>query len=92
MSRSWAGGSTYRWRRTREQVLLDNIASNQGRCVLAVPNVCTGPAREVHHTKGRAVTGDDPRHLVAVCKACNLHVGDPSAARHDPPPRPTSNW
>lgn len=38
---------------------------------------CTRYADTVHHTRGRAVTGDDPRYLAAVCAACNGHVGEP---------------
>jgi hypothetical protein len=47
---------------------------------------CTHKATTVHHTAGKAATGDDPRYLVAACEPCNLTVGDPS--RHDPEPRP----
>lgn len=91
MSRSWAGGSTRRWRKLRAVVLANNRATNGGRCTLAIPGVCTGEATHVHHTLGRTVTGDDPAHVVAACAACNLHVGDP-AARPDPSPRPITRW
>lgn len=90
MSRSWKGGSTAHWRRIRRAVLFANQVENGGRCVLAIPKVCTGVATQVHHTKGRAVTGDDPRYLVATCAPCNLHVGSPT--RTSPEPRPVSKW
>ena len=97
MSRSWAGGSTTRWRRTRAAILAANPG---GRCQLNVgqgcprhsqpcPGICTGRADTVHHTNGKA-HGDDPRHLAAVCAACNLHVGNP--ATYDPQPQPRSRW
>lgn len=43
----------------------------------------------MHHTKGKA-HGDDPAHLIAACEHCNLKIGDP--AKHDPAPRPLTNW
>jgi hypothetical protein len=90
MSRSWRSGSSRRWRRLRALVLADNLARNAGRCTLGIAGVCTGQADTVHHTLGRAVTGDDPKYLAAVCGACNLHVGEP--ARSSPRPRPVSKW
>lgn len=74
----WRGGSTRRWRRVRAAVLAANLSANHGRCRLGVAGVCTGRADTVHHTHGRARTGDDPRYLVAACTACNLHIGDPT--------------
>jgi hypothetical protein len=59
-------------------------------CKMRIPGICTGEATHVHHTQGRAVTGDDPRHLVAACAACNLHIGDPR--KHNPQPRRVSKW
>lgn len=81
-------------------MLLANANANRGRCKLNVgrecakhghpcPGVCTGVATEVHHTRGKAF-GDEERYLIAVCKACNLHVGQPAAAIPDP--KPVSNW
>lgn len=90
MSRSWAGGSTRGWRRLRAAILAANAMETGGRCQLAVPRVCTGQADQVHHVRGKAETGDDPRWLVACCAACNLHVGRPG--RTSPTPRPTSRW
>ncbi|MFG1800201.1 hypothetical protein ACGFI4_08510 [Micromonospora carbonacea] len=51
-----------------------------------------GPDRgHAHHTHGRAITGDDPRFIVAACEACNLHIGDPTA-HTDPPNQPVTRW
>lgn len=96
MSRSWKSGSTRAWRRTRALVL----ARDGYRCRAHTDGWCdqvpgahycteiaalTGPdAGHAHHTRGRSVTGDDPRYLVAACAACNLHIGDPT--QHDDPP------
>jgi 5-methylcytosine-specific restriction endonuclease McrA len=90
MSRSWAKGSTTRWRKIRAWVLAANQADNDGKCTLQIPKICTGQATQVHHTKGRAVTGDDPRHLAPACKECNLHVGEPG--RTSPEPKRVSRW
>lgn len=90
MSSAWKGGSTRRWRRIRAGVLAANMRENGGRCGVAIVGVCTGEATCVHHTLGRAVTGDDPRYLVASCKACNLHIGEP--ARHAPQPKRVTEW
>lgn len=87
---TWDKGSTRRWRRIRARVLAENRARHGGRCRLGIAGVCQGEATHVHHTLGRAVTGDDPRHLVAACAACNLHIGDP--ARHNPQPKRVSRW
>lgn len=90
MSKSWAGGSTTRWRKIRAGVLARNRADNQGRCTLQIVGVCTGEADQVHHTLGKQVTGDNVAYLAAICRACNLHIGEPS--RHNPTPRPISTW
>lgn len=86
MSNAWAGGSTRRWR----QVRADILARDGHTCRLACPGTwpvmggmayCTSTATQVHHVHGkgrcRGCAADDPAHLVAACKACNLHVGDP---------------
>ncbi|ONI73096.1 hypothetical protein ALI144C_44920 [Actinosynnema sp. ALI-1.44] len=85
MSRSWSGGSTRAWRRIRARVL----ARDGHRCQVQLDG-CTLTATEVHHTRGRAITGDDERYLVASCKPCNLKIGDPS--KRDPSPTPHSSW
>jgi hypothetical protein len=41
----------------------DNLLYNGGRCTLGIDGVCTGQADTVHHTLGRAVTGDDRRYI-----------------------------
>lgn len=95
MSKSWSSGSSRRWRRLRAQVLANNRATNGGRCRVQLSGVCTDLADTVHHTKGRSVTGDDPRYLQASCTACNLHIGDPNRPRKNrvsPPHRPVSDW
>lgn len=86
MSRSWKGGSTRAWRRIRARVL----ARDGWQCQLQLDG-CEQTATHVHHTLGRSVTGDDPAHLVAACRNCNLKIGDPT--RHpDPPHRPMTRW
>jgi 5-methylcytosine-specific restriction endonuclease McrA len=87
--RSWQQGSTRAWRRIRAAVL----ERDGYRCRLRITEVCSGVATHVHHTRGRALTGDDPRWLVAACQPCNLHVGDvtrPAVA--DPAPTPRTRW
>jgi len=90
MSKAWAGGSTSRWRRLRAAILEENQRVNGGRCQAALGGVCTGWAEQAHHTKGRAVTGDDPRFIIATCRACNLKLGDVTAT--SPEPRPVTKW
>lgn len=105
MSKAWSNGSTRRWRTIRATVLAANAASNRGHCTLQIPTVCTTHADTAHHTKGRAITGDDIRFIVASCAACNLHIGDPQthdplcelcaqrpANVLDPEPRPATRW
>jgi hypothetical protein len=60
----------------------------------ALASICTvgAPLRggHVHHTQGKQL-GDDMRFLVASCRACNLHIGDP-AKRADPPNEAVTKW
>ena len=86
MSRSWAGGSTWAWRQLRTHIL----DRDQHTCQIRLTG-CLGQATHVHHTKGRAITGDDPRYLVAACAPCNLTLGDPTR-RCDPRPTPVTTW
>ena len=85
MSKAWAGGSTARWRTIRRRVL----DRDGHRCRLNLDG-CTIRADQVHHTVAREVAGDNPAHLVAACRACNLKIGDPR--RHDPQPQPRTRW
>jgi hypothetical protein len=99
VSRGWRGGSTRAYR-----VLRDAILERDGHsCRIALPGTwvtrygrtkrCMGTASCVHHTHGRAVTGDDPRFMVAACTPCNLKVGDPTKHRGgDPPGRGMTQW
>jgi 5-methylcytosine-specific restriction endonuclease McrA len=75
----WKGGSTAAWRKIRLVVL------NRDRwiCQLGLEG-CTGKANEVHHLRSRSDVGDDPQHLVASCRSCNLRAGDPSTGDPDP--------
>ena len=104
MSHAWRGGSTRAWRKRRALVLAENQRTNAGRCTLAIPGVCTGPATEVHHVLGKA-GGDALPALAASCKACNLHIGRPDRhpaschcgyglkqRRTSPQPRRVSRW
>lgn len=97
MSQSWAKGSTRAWRRIRAQVLLRDAgkgcrAHRDGWCAKAAgQHTCTDTQDVVHHTHGKAMTGDDPRFLVAACANCNGHIGDPTQ-HDDPPNRPVTRW
>jgi 5-methylcytosine-specific restriction endonuclease McrA len=88
MSRQWQrrNGGSWRWRTVRAAVL----ERDGYRCRLRIADVCTTLANEAHHLRSPAL-GDDPAFLVAACRACNLHVGDPT--RHgDPAPAPRTVW
>ena len=95
MSSAWAGGSTRRQRKVRLQVLI----RDGYRCRIATPGEwrlqngelrqCAVIADCVHHVRGRAVTGDDPAHMIAACTPCNLLIGEPHV---DPKPRPVTQW
>lgn len=84
MSKSWAGGSTRRWRALRTAVL----TRDQWTCRLQLPG-CTTRATQVHHLAGKQA-GDNPALLVSACAHCNGSVGDPT--RDNPNPRPTTAW
>ena len=97
------GGSTRRWReRVRAPVLLRDVgkgcrAHREGWCDLAgktTTHECQEGRPDVvwhaHHTLGYAVTGDDPRYLVAACAACNGYIGEP--AKGNPQPKRVSRW
>ncbi|OLL69852.1 hypothetical protein Ae168Ps1_6410c [Pseudonocardia sp. Ae168_Ps1] len=84
-SRHWPGGSPPGWRRIRAAVL----DRDRHRCRIQGPT-CTAIATQVHHLGSRHTTGDNPKHLVSACAACNAAIGDPT--RGDPAPRPTHWW
>lgn len=86
MSKAWAKGSTPRWRKIREQVLI----RDHYLCRLKLDG-CTTRATQVHHIHGKA-RGDDPAGLVSACEPCNLQVGDPTRSVADPPPKTHSKW
>lgn len=85
MSWSWRKGSTRRWRSIRLRVLI----RDGWLCKVRGPG-CTYGATTVHHTRGRAVTGDDERYLVAACATCNGKIGDPR--KTNPQPRRVTRW
>jgi 5-methylcytosine-specific restriction endonuclease McrA len=86
MSKAWASGSTRKWRKVRAAVL----ERDGHRCRIKLADYCTSVATEVHHTVSREAAGDDPTHLVAACRTCNVKVGEPG--RHDPAPRVNAWW
>lgn len=93
MSRSWAGGSTTRWRKLR----LDIAARDRwvcGLCHQPIDPRLKHPhprSLHVHHTLGKR-HGDDPRHLVAAHAECNLAEGEPGRDTPDPAPTPRTKW
>lgn len=80
MSQAWKGGSTRAGRKINKAVL----ERDSYQCQMQLPDVCTYKATCVHHTKGKAITGDDPAYMVACCTACNLKIGDPSKQSPEP--------
>ena len=102
----WEQGSTTAWRRVRALVLARDgyrcrahadgwcaMVKGDHRCTSLAP-LTGGPgvAGHAHHTRGRDVTGDDPRFIVAACPACNLHIGNPVARAVDPPLTTVTRW
>jgi 5-methylcytosine-specific restriction endonuclease McrA len=96
---TWEGGSTRAWRKMRAAVLQRDRgrgcrAHREGWCARAIRKTkhqCTDQPEHAHHTLGRALTGDDPNHIVAACEACNLYIGDPISTV-DPPAVPVTRW
>lgn len=90
--KAWKNGSTTAHRKARAVVL----ARDGWVCQLCGKPIPKGlhkdhpQAAQVHHTQGRAKTGDNPTYMVAAHRACNLEVGDPS--RMDPPTTPRTQW
>jgi hypothetical protein len=95
MSKAWQHGSTRAWRRVRAAVLLrdgDRCRAHDDRlCAQAPAHQCSGRFEQAHHTRGRAVTGDDPRYIVASCTACNKAIGDPTE-HADRPIKGVTQW
>lgn len=92
MSEAWSGGSTRHWRKIRAYVL-DRDRWICQLCGKPINRLLRHPhphSAHVHHTKGKAY-GDNPEHLVAAHRQCNLDAGDPTAAP-DPQPRPMTRW
>ncbi|EHR62641.1 HNH endonuclease [Saccharomonospora cyanea] len=92
MSKSWAKGSTRAWRKTRALVLARDGWVCQ-LCHRAIDPQLRPPhpgSATVHHTLGKRY-GDNPAHLVAAHRKCNLDVGDPTT-QPDPPAEPVTKW
>jgi hypothetical protein len=94
VSKGWAGGSTTAWRRVRAFVLnrdLHRCRAHADRLCDRKPgeHTCTGVGDQAHHVHGKKY-GDDPAFIVAACKPCNLHIGEPDAS--DPPGRSMTKW
>ena len=87
MSTAWRQRTNYRRYRRMRLVILANAGH---RCQVQLPGVCTVDATVVHHTRGKGVTGDDPRFMVASCAECNGKIGEP--ATHAPQPRRVTKW
>jgi hypothetical protein len=97
MSRAWRRGSTRRGRAINARVR----ERDGDVCQIRLPGTwlnrrgevqrCRVRADCVHHTQGRAVTGDDPAYMVAACTPCNLKIGDPTR-QPDPLPKPMTRW
>lgn len=92
MSKGWKGGSTRRWRKIRRFVL------ERDRWICQICDQPIDPAlrpphpmsASVHHTRGK-INGDNPEHLEAAHRKCNMDIGDPNA-QPDPEPRPMTRW
>lgn len=91
-SRSWPNGSTRAYRKARDHVLDRDGWTCQlcGKPIdrrLRSRHPMSGSA---HHTGDRALTGDNPRHMVAAHLLCNQQAGDPR--KTDPTPTGRTQW
>jgi hypothetical protein len=80
MSRSWAGGSTRRWRKLRESVL--NRDGHLCQVPVAGGRRCGAHATHVDHITPLANGGAkwDPTNCRAACQPCNLSRGASTVA------------
>lgn len=83
MSKAWQNkaGWYYQYTKIREQMLNHNMLYNNGDCTIRIPDVCTGKATQIHHTRGLTVTRNDPRYMAPSCGPCNRYIGDPQQGR-----------
>lgn len=89
MSKGWAGGSTWAYRKLRRFVL----ARDNYLCQLHLPG-CTTTATQMHHLDGvRAGKVCPPNRAAAACANCNIREGDPTRTTRPgkPPPDPAPN-
>lgn len=90
MSKSWQGGSTAAWRKTRLAV---QARPDGWICALCGQPIPRGLPRthpdswQAHHTRDRRLVGDDPRFIVPSHRLCNQQAGQPGRdeAHHDVP-------
>jgi len=88
MSKDWAKGSDYRWRKFRLTIL----ERDKWLCKIK-SRVCTIKAEHVHHIVPLSKGGDkyDTDNCQSACRACNLHTGARGASAQ-PSPQPTTVW
>jgi 5-methylcytosine-specific restriction endonuclease McrA len=92
VSNSWKTGHGSAWAKVRKFVLERDGYVCQ-LCHKPMPRSAPRDdpmAPQVHHTGSRRLTGDDPAHMVAAHRHCNLEIGDPT--QHDPSPSPGGWW
>lgn len=92
-SRSWPNGSSRAYRKARERLLAGPEGQTCKLCGKPIDRRLRGPhpmSGSVHHIGDRALTGDDPRHMVAAHLLCNQQAGDPRTT--DPAPTGRTRW
>jgi hypothetical protein len=45
-------------------------------CEIGIEGICTGKAKDIHHTKGRGIYYLVVEFFKATCRACHNHIGD----------------